>query len=175
MAHGWPAVFARLNFTKCERKQFPYGKVGCLVSFLRQIASSHVGWRRNKNYQLLSTPGRSLPPSPIYGVRETWAVGSHQNSYFKGKGIFQWSSRWGKQREGFEGNFHGRIGERQGGKEEKDKDPCVRTPYLWGTLLRLLNLLPTNHHPSMCHYIVKGVNYTKLQLPAWLLHAIYLT
>lgn len=32
------------------------------------------------------------PPPPLlcmHGVKETWAVGSHQESSFKGKGVFQ--------------------------------------------------------------------------------------
>ena len=122
--------------------------------------------RMNWNYQLLSTPGSPLPPPlpAMPGVKEAWAVGSHQNCFFEGRGIFQWSVERENQIEGFEGNFHSWTRERKEG--EKDKDPCVGTLYLWGNLLGVTT--PSPHQPPTWHHTVEGLSYTKSQLPAQL-------
>lgn len=97
---GGLQVFARLNFTKCKRKQIPYGKVGLLAlchtwGKQLQVMLGGEGTGLTTFFQFLE--------DLIYGVRETLTVGSHQDSYFKCKGIFQWSLRrkpeggfWGK-------------------------------------------------------------------------------
>ena len=70
----------------------------------------------------------------------------------------------GKTRESFEGNIHSWTGGRKG--REKDKDPCIGTPYLRGNLLGVTT--PSSHQPPMWHYTVEGLRYTKSHLPAQL-------
>lgn len=123
-------MFARLNCVTHERKVIPaVVSWPCLVPLLRQTASGHAGWRMSRYYHYLSTLGSFLPPPPtaMHRVGETWTVGSPQNSSCEGKGQLYWSVGWGSRERVLRGTA---IAGPRKGKEEKDGDPRVGTPYV---------------------------------------------
>ena len=159
---NWPMsglqVFARLNYVMYERKPIPaLVRWACLVEFLRQTASDHVGWREWTEITNFF-PLWEAPCLPLYLLcLELLSRRETPELFLWG----QWRVCSGKTRESFEAFPTAELGE---GKKEKDKDPCIGTPYLRGNLLRIT--IPSSHHPPMWHYTVEGLSYTKSHLPA---------
>ena len=144
---NWPMsglqVFARLNYVMYERKPIlALVRWACLVEFLRQTASDHVGWREWTGITNFF-PLWEAPCLLLYLLcLELMAKRETPELFLWG----QWRVCSGKTREIFEAFPTAELGE---GKKEKDKDPCIGTPYLRGTLLWITT--PSSHHPPMWH------------------------